>query len=148
MRKALIPLLFSIAAGVAIAAPKPEDAIKYRQAVYTMIGWNFSPLGDMVKGDTPWDAGEFTLRSERVAALATQLAEGFPEGSDTGARTGARAQIWSDRAGFDEKLDAFVQASAALAKAAASGDEKAGKAAFMDTARTCKACHDTYRSRG
>uniref|UniRef100_UPI002622C9A6 c-type cytochrome n=1 Tax=Dokdonella sp. TaxID=2291710 RepID=UPI002622C9A6 len=70
---------------VAAAAVKPEDAIRYRQAAYTMIGWNFGPMGQMVKGKTPWNPGEFAQRADRVAALAPQLLEGFPEGSQSGA---------------------------------------------------------------
>ncbi len=40
---------------VAAAAVKPETAIRYRQSVYTMMGWNFVPLVDMIKNKTPWD---------------------------------------------------------------------------------------------
>ena len=29
---------------------KPEDAVKYRQSVYTAIKWNFAPMGAMMKG--------------------------------------------------------------------------------------------------
>ena len=33
------------------ADPKPEDAVRYRQSVYTVVGWNFKPIGAMVKGN-------------------------------------------------------------------------------------------------
>jgi len=38
------------------ADQKPEDVVKYRQSVYTIIGWNFKPIGAMVKGEIPFDA--------------------------------------------------------------------------------------------
>ena len=41
----------SLFAGSAFAQAKPEDAIKYRQGVYRVIGWNFGPMAAMVKGD-------------------------------------------------------------------------------------------------
>ena len=87
-RLALSLSLVSLVAGAAVAtaAVKPDAAIRYRQSAYTMIGWNFGPLAQMVKGEAPWDAAAFALRAERIAALAPQLPEGFPAGSDTGAR--------------------------------------------------------------
>ena len=53
-------------AAVATAAVKPESAIAYRQAGYTMLGWNFGPMAQMVRGKTPWDAAEFA----RIVGLA------------------------------------------------------------------------------
>ena len=80
MRPAL-PIFTAAAAlaGVvaAQAAVKPETAIHYRQSVYTMIGWNFSPLAQMVKGKVPFDTAEFSRHAERIAFLAPRS-----EGSD------------------------------------------------------------------
>ncbi len=64
-------------AAVATAAVKPETAIHYRQSVYTMIGWNFGPMAQMVKGKTAWDATEFSKHAERIAALTPQLWKDF-----------------------------------------------------------------------
>ncbi|MBN8728052.1 MAG: cytochrome c [Xanthomonadales bacterium] len=136
-----------VATSPALAAPKAEDAIRYRQSVYTVIGWNFGTLADMAKDKQPFDAGEFTLRADRIADLAPQLLEGFPPGSDTGAKTGAKATIWTDRAGFEAKMQDFVDAARALSQAAHGGDEATMKERFKATAGTCKACHDQYRSR-
>lgn len=136
-----------VASSPALGAPKPEDAIRYRQSVYTVIGWNFGMLADMAKGKQPFDAAEFTLRADRIADLAPQLLEGFPPGSDSGARTGAKAAIWTDRAAFEAKMEDFVEAAKALSRAAHSGDEAMMKERFKAAAGTCKACHDQYRSR-
>ncbi len=130
----------------AMAAVKPDDAIRYRQAAYTMIGWNFGPMAQMVKGKTPWNASEFSMHAERVAALATQLLEGFPPGSDSGARTSAKAEIWKNNDDFKLKLNDFIQQSQRLVEVAKGGDEAKAKEQFKTTAGTCKACHDKYRS--
>lgn len=135
------------AATVAGAAVKPEDAIRYRQSVYTVIGWNFMPLGQMVKGKNPWNASEFALRAERIAALAPQLAEGFPDGSDGGAKTQAKPEIWKNADDFKSKLDALVEQSKRLAEVARGGDEAKTKEQFGKTAETCKGCHDKYRNK-
>ena len=147
----LLTLTFVVAAtlagaAVATAAVKPETAIHYRQSVYTVIGWNFAPLADMVKGKTTWDAAEFSRHAERIAFLAPQLLEGFPAGSDTGAKTEAKADIWKNMDDFKLKMGDLVTQSKALADISSSGDEAKVKEQFKKTAGTCKACHDKYRN--
>ena len=46
----------SVWTAVSAADAKPEDTVKYRQSVYTIIGWNFKPIGAMMKGEAPFDA--------------------------------------------------------------------------------------------
>ena len=148
MRLALVASsLLAACAGITIAtaAVKPETAIHYRQSVYTMIGCNFAPLAQMVKGNSPWNAAEFSRHAERIAFLAPQLPEGFPAGSGSGAETEAKPEIWSDAAGFKAKMDDFIKQSEQLAAVAKSGDEAKMKEQFKATAGTCKACHDGYR---
>ena len=147
----LITLAFGMAATlagavVATAAFKPETAIRYRQSVYTMIGWNFAPLADMVKGKTAWNAAEFSRHAERIAALTPQLLEGFPPGSDSGAKTEAKPDIWKNMNDFKVKMDDLVTQSKALNEVAKGGDETKMKEQFKKTAGACKACHDKYRN--
>jgi cytochrome c556 len=148
-RLARLALIFAglATAGAALAASTgPERAIKYRQNVYGLIGWNFGALGQMARGQRDFDATEFARRAERVAQLSMMLDEGFPPGSDKGAKTEALPAIWTNRADFDAKLADFQREAAALAKVAAGGDADATKAQFAKTAGTCKACHDKYKA--
>lgn len=138
--------LLSVAA-VAIGAVKPDTAIHYRQSVYTMINWNFSPMGDMVKGKTPWNAAEFSKHADRIAALTPQLMEGFPAGSDKGAKTEAKPDIWKNQDDFKSKMDELVKQSQTLAEVSRTGDEAKMKEQFKTTAGACKSCHDKYRNK-
>jgi cytochrome c556 len=149
MRRSSLILASAAALGVAAAAAaavKPETAIAYRQAGYTMLGWNFGPMAQMVRGKTPWDAAEFARRAERVALITPQLLEGFPQGSDTGATTEAKPEIWKNMDDFKSKMDELVKQSKLLAEVAKSGDEAKMKEQFKQTAGACKACHEKYRS--
>ncbi len=137
----------SFATTAALAAIKPEEAIHYRQAIYTVIAWNFSSMADMVKGKQPFDKAAFATHAERVADLAPQLIEGFPIGTDRGAKTAARPDVWKKRGEFEKKMQAFVSASRELATTAQGGDEAAMKDQFKTTAATCKGCHDDFRNR-
>jgi cytochrome c556 len=148
MHKPVLAVVIAVACTAsvtAVAAVKPSTAIHYRQGVYHVIGWNFGPLADMVRGKTPFDAAEFARRAERIAFMAPQLLEGFPPGSGSGAETRAKPAIWTNFDDFKSKMGDLVDASRKLADVAKSGDEAAMKAQFKVTAGACKACHDKYR---
>jgi cytochrome c556 len=125
---------------------RPEKVIRYRQSAMDMVGWNFSPLGAMVKGKTPFDAKEFSRRADRLEFLGPQLLEGFSKGSDTGAETDAKPEIWTDFDNFQALLNDYVNESKKLADVARNGSEADMKEQFRKTAESCKACHDKYRA--
>jgi cytochrome c556 len=126
-------------------ASKGEAAVHYRKSVYEVLAWNFAPMGAMAQGKAPYNAAEFTRRADRVAALAPLLTEAFPPESQAVKKTDLKADAWSNRADFDAKLKDLIDRSAALATVAKGGDFEKSKAAFFDTANTCKACHDKYK---
>jgi len=142
-------LLIVLAAGHADAQGQPskgEQALKYRKAVYQAIAWNFGPMSQMEQGTDPYDATEFEMRAGRVAALAPMLSESYSAESQSVAGSKAKPELWTNRADFDAKMKDLVDRSATLAKVAQGGDAAKSKAAFLDTAGTCKACHDKYKA--
>ena len=129
------------------ADPKPEDAVQYRQSVYTIIGWNFKPIGAMIKGEIPFDAAAVARHAQYVELMSKAALEGFPKGSgpDAVKDTEAKAEIWTNADKFETAMNNFQQEATKLAKVAKGGDEAAIKAQFGKTAETCKACHDEFR---
>jgi cytochrome c556 len=125
---------------------KAEQALKYRKSVYQVIAWNFGPMAAMAQGKVPYDAREFQMRAERVAAVTPLLAEAYPAESRDVANSKLKPEMWTNRADFDSKLKDLVDRSAALATAARTGDFARSKAAFFETGNTCKACHDKYKA--
>ena len=125
---------------------KAEQALKYRKAVYQAIAWNFGPMSAMAQGKVPYEAKEFEMRAQRVAALAPMLSESYSP--DTQSVTGSKAkpELWSNRADFDAKMKTLVERSATLASVSKGGDFEKSKAAFLDTANACKSCHDKYKA--
>ena len=75
---------------------------------------------------------------------ATEAGELFPEGSEKGHETEARMTIWSDRDGFNEKMEVFnTRVDAAIA---ANPDSlKALNTAAGPIFKACKSCHEGYR---
>lgn len=127
--------------------PKPEDAVRYRQAAYTIIGWNFKPIGAMVKGEMPFDAAAIARHAQFVDLMSQTVMEGFTKGSgpDVVKNTEAKANIWKNWDKFEADMKDFRTQAAALAEVAKGGDEAAIKAQFAKTAETCKTCHKEFK---
>lgn len=139
--------LLTVAAPVAQAFD-PDDAITARRSVMRVIGLNFGPMGAMVRGKIPFDVAIFKANAARIEAVSTMPIEDyFPDGSEDGdfLDTNALPEIWSDRASFEERLEAMREAVAKLAMATRSGDEAAMKTAFGTTGKRCKGCHDDFK---
>ena len=88
---ALLVTSFAVAGAAQAQAAKPEQVLKYRKALYQVIGWNFGPMSAMAQGKVPYDAAEFARRAERVAAVAPMLGEAFPPESKGVANSEAEA---------------------------------------------------------
>jgi len=57
MKKTLAALVLgTIVFAPAFADEAQEKAIEYRQSVFTVVGWNFKPMGAMIKGEKPFNA--------------------------------------------------------------------------------------------
>ena len=143
----------TLAAGLFAALPasaqtfaKAEDAIKYRQGAFNVIGSHFGPLGAMATGKMPYNARSAAANAEVVAYMARLPFGAFIPGSDKG-QTRAKAEIWKDNAKFKAGAEKFQAEAAKLAAAAKTGSLDNLKAAFGPAANSCKACHDAYRAR-
>ena len=137
----------SILTAVQAADPKPQDVVDYRKAVYTVVGWNFKPIGAMVKGEIPFDAAAVARHAQYVALMSQAAPEGFAKGSgpDAVKDTDAKPEIWTNSAKFETAMTDFQREAAKLAEVAKGGDEGAIKAQFGKTAETCKACHKEFK---
>jgi cytochrome c556 len=132
--------------GAAAQFAKPEDALKYRKASFTVMGTHFGRLGAMAQGRVPFDAKMAADNAEIVADMAKLPWAAFGEGTD-GGDTKAKPEIWKQGAKFKEASDKLQAESVKLAAAAKTGKEDAFKAAFAATAGACKNCHDDFRAK-
>lgn len=123
-----------------------ERAIKYRKNGFSMLQNNFAAMGDMVRGDAPFDAAIFAERARAFAALSELPWAGFSvAGAQPGQGSDALPAIWQNWDDFNRRAEKLKTDAAALASAAASGDEGQMRQAFLTAARNCKACHDQYK---
>ena len=94
-------LALSAALGLMLALPasaqfqKPEDAIKYRKAAFTVMASHFGRLGPMAQGRVPFDAKVAADNIAIATTVSTLPFAGFGPGTDKG-DTKAKPEIWTD----------------------------------------------------
>jgi len=148
--KKLAALSFAIAAAAATMPAaaqfaKPEDAIKYRQSALFVMQQNFSRVAAMASGKAPFDA-KVAADSAAVAEFVAKLPwVGFAEGTDKGRDNRAKAEIWSDKAKFNEYAEKMQTEIGKLNVAAKSGKIDSIKQAVGGVGGSCKTCHDAFR---
>jgi cytochrome c556 len=138
---------------VAQTAPEPppnlaRQAIENRKAVFTLIGNNFRPIAEILRGNATYESADVSKYSTRVAFLTNLLPEAFPDVSKSG-DTQAKPEVWSSRPDFDKRVKDFSDHAVGLSRVIAQGggNSDAFKAAARAVAQDCKGCHDNYRSK-
>ena len=138
----------AVAALPSLAQPqkfdKPEDAIKFRQATLKELQQNFKRVADMASGRDNFDAKVADESAARVAELIKQPWPAFGPGTEGGK---ARPEVWSEQAKFQDLAGKAQGEMVKLAAAAKSGSLDAIKASIGAAGASCKACHDSFRSR-
>lgn len=144
---ALLPGTLTLAMPAAAQFAKAEDAIKYRQSAFFVLGQHFSRLGAMANGRAPFDAKLAQENADIVATMAKLPWPGFGAGTDKGAPHKAKPGVWTEQAKFLEHADKLEAETIKLAAAAKTGSLDSLKASFSATASTCKGCHDAYKDK-
>lgn len=143
MHKSFTALLLSsfLLSTSALAA---SDPIEQRQDSMKSTGKAAKAIGGMLKEEQPFDAAAAMAALQAWHKTASEVGDLFPAGSETGHDTEAKSEIWSDRAGFDQKLSDFSdrvdEAISANPTTLAQLGEVAGP-----IFKTCKGCHESYR---
>ena len=123
---------------------KPEDAVKYRKAAFTVMATHFGRVAAMANGRIPFDA-KAAVENAEIATMMSKLPyAGFVEGTDKG-DTKAKPEIWTERDKFNAAATKMQDEMVKLNAAAKTGDVATIKAAAGGVGQACKGCHDNYR---
>ena len=147
--KVVAIIIFMVVAATAVNATfnKAQDAIRYRQAVMTLIGQHFGSMGQVVKGEQPYNQTSFAEEATVLEMLSKMPWEAFlyPE-SDRG-KTKLKSKALKNKDDFMQAAQKFEDETTKLAAAAKTGDLNAIKAQFGAAANTCKGCHSEFKSK-
>jgi cytochrome c556 len=139
-------LAIAIALGVT-AAIAQEDPIKARKALMKTNGQQAKIVGDMAKGDTPFDAAAVHKAFASFQNAAANMPTLYPDsskGGDPADDFNAGPKVWEDMADFKARFVKFGED----AKAADSSvtDMDTLKAALGNIGKNdCGGCHQIYR---
>jgi cytochrome c556 len=151
--KRLFPSMLVTAAalaGMVTALPaaaqfaKPEDAIKYRKAAFTVMATHFGRVAAMANGRVPFDAKVAADNAELATTMSKLPYAGFVDGTDKG-DTKAKPEIWTEMDKFRAGASKMQDEMAKLNVAAKGGNIDAIKAQAGEVGKACKGCHDAYR---
>jgi cytochrome c556 len=140
---AVAGILGALVSESAQAHDKPADAIKYRQAAFTLMGNHMGRLGAMAKGKRPFDAKSAQASANVLAMLSHLPWDAFPAGSE-GGKSNVKGDPWKNAAEFKQLSEKMIAEVAKLPEAAASLDSL--KKQLGPTGSSCKNCHDKFKS--
>lgn len=127
-----------------------DNAIKARQAMFQLYGFNIGILSAMAKEKIPYDA-DIAAEAAGNLSAAVNLGQSqfWPQGSDSegdgNATTRALPKIWDNLSDVVEKREALSAAVAGLDAVAGNGLD-ALQGSLGDVGAACKSCHDNYRA--
>ncbi|MFC3146034.1 c-type cytochrome [Piscinibacterium candidicorallinum] len=144
-------VMAAVAAAVLLVSPtshaqfaKPEDAVKYRQSVFTVMGRSMGGLNAVVRGDRPYNAAEVQRNAEIIAMMAGLPWTAFGPGTES---PKALPAIWKEGDKFKKAQDGLQDAAAKLVAASKTGKVEDLRGAFGNVGASCKACHDDFRGK-
>ena len=145
-------ILFAAALGSLLALPaaaqfqKPEDAVKYRKASFTVMATHFSRIGAMAQGRVPFDGAAAAANADIVVTMSKLPFAGFVDGTGGTEKGMPNAKVWSEKAKFEAAAKKMQDEVVKLSAAAKTNNLDQVKTAFGAAAGTCKACHDDFRN--
>jgi len=148
-RLVAVALFVALGAGVAqgaLAQAKPEILVKQRQAVMTLQGKYFGPLGAMAQGRIPYNAAVVQRNAGFLDNLSRMPWDGF-DPSTRNEKSRALPAIYNDSAKFKEAAARLENEVSKLVAVGKSGDEAAVKAQIGAVGKSCGGCHDNFREK-
>ncbi|MCA3561096.1 MAG: cytochrome c [Aestuariivirga sp.] len=139
----------ALAIGLSSAAmADAKAAIEARQACMKANAGMMKVMVPIIKGQKAYDKAAIDAAigesQKACGGWAGWWGEDTKPGTPAGkaAKTEAKAEIWTDKAGFEAAGAAYVKAEAAVQ---ATTDEASFKAAFPALGKSCQSCHETFR---
>lgn len=148
-------LLTAALLSVAIAAPavaqmSVEDQITARQGAFQFAGWNMGKIkAQAIDGDVAYNEEQMLAAANSIAAVANSgLGALFGPGTanDKNENTRLKPEFFERPEKAREVAIGFAQAATKLQEVAANGDKAALTAQFDKVGKSCKACHDEFRT--
>lgn len=140
-------LAVAVPVGALLAADTAPKALMHeRHEHYEQLGEAFKKIRDESRAGSPDMAG-IKQAAKIVNDASVDQARWFPKGTGPEAgKTRAKAEIWAKPQEFTAAQKVFSDAAPKLLAAANGGDIGAVRDEFGAVGKSCKNCHDTFRT--
>lgn len=146
------PAVLSLVAAALLAAcgGEPEDTrpgqpVAHRRAAFKEMIKNFEPMGTMLRKEE-FNPAKFESLVARFLAARDQPWQYFAPDTQYPPSKATDA-VWSQPEKFEAGKKAFFAATDKLKAASGTKDAKVAEAAFAEVEKTCRDCHDTFKTR-
>lgn len=134
---------FALCLGMSFASAADAPQMVRQQEMKKAVG-AMGALGDIAKGEKPYDEASVKDALAILAAVGKSFPDHFPVGSESGMETEASPAIWQNFEDF--KAKAVSLQTVAEAQLAALPADQAGVGATVGAlGATCGECHKAYR---
>lgn len=149
-------LFATLAFGAAVVAvvggtARAEDAnaiVTHRQQVMNAVGAHMGSLACVAKMECQMEDKLVVRHAKGLTFMSSMTIPAFKEeGADATVKHTAKPEIWKDHAKFDTGLKAMATEAAKLEALATAGDIKGVGDQVAVLGKTCKGCHDDYRTK-
>lgn len=146
-RIATISAVLVLAGALALGSPEravAQDApaeVTYRQNIMQAIRGNLMQLRAVGNVGHPTHTVHY---ARALYGLGEMLGDAFHDGS--AADSGALPAVWQNRAGFEEQVSGFQEATAQLLEAAEMRNAAAVQRGVQAVGGTCSSCHQAFRA--
>jgi cytochrome c556 len=135
-----------------VRAGPAEDQIRFRQSAYSFISWNAAKIkAQVVDKPETFNPQQVSAAANAIAAVANSgLGSLYASGTDQGVgwkKSRLKPEYFQKPDEARQIALEFNRAANELAKVAAGGDVLQIKAQYQQLSKTCKSCHDSFRTR-
>ena len=143
---AYITVAGALASPVAAQYAKPEDAVKYRKAAFTVMNSHMGRIFAQLKSPTP-NMQVIQSSAQTVEAMSKLPWDAFAPSTELVADTRALPALFKNEAKVKDLAQKMQEEVAKLNTVAKTGDATAVRTQFNVVAKTCDNCHDDFRAK-
>jgi len=123
----------------------PQQLVSKRQAIFKKFTKSLEPLGMVARDRQDYVRVEFMANAQALQELSTQPWAYFTADGNY-PPTRAKPEVWSQATDFKQAQDSYLAAVNQLVKVSGSNDMPAIRASVDAVQKSCKSCHDKFRS--
>ena len=123
----------------------PQQLVSKRQAIFKKFTQTLEPMGLVARDRQDYARADFVASAQALQQLASQPWAYFTADGNY-PPTRAKPEVWSQAGEFKQAQDSFLANVNKLVDVSGSADLPAIRASVQAVEKSCKSCHDQFRS--